>query len=580
MTVSEGITRGPASSRKHLLSNVRELLSLAQPRQRRSLGLAVACGILATLADLASLALIKPVVIAAGLTSATSTRTTLAAFILAALAASALRLAAVRLTVSTQYGLASTLSVTAFERLQRQDYATFREEGASRAFAAFDRLQMLAFQVVSPVIAAIAAGFSAVLLLTGLLFIQPWVAVLFGLLTAALVLAPGLPQRAVGESGLSQLTNQRSRLLSEGRAGFRDVFLSNGQERLVSDFAAIDRELRERQRAAAAAAQSSRHGLELVGFSAALIGLVTLPLAGAAGADLVPILGIAALAGLRLLPHLAALRSAAQMISAHGEITQDVLDLLRPRASVQVQEVPRLVPGTISLERLTVRREGRPDPIQDLSLEIPQGARIGITGTSGTGKSTLLDVLAGASFPDAGRVLIGSVPLNRANGRIWRERIGFVSQNPVLLGKDLREAVIFPNRPDEVDPERFDEAVRLAGVDTMAARFARGLDTPIGEALEHLSGGQRQRVALAHALYRARDLLLLDEATGQLDAASERTVVSAISALPRSLSVVLVSHRPAFFACCDKVLELRDGQLHETGLPQDGKSPANAMAPR
>jgi ABC-type bacteriocin/lantibiotic exporter with double-glycine peptidase domain len=580
MTVSEGITRGLASSRKLLLSNVRELLSLAQPRQRRSLGLAVVCGILATLADLASLALIKPLVIAAGLTSATSTRTTLAAFILAALAASALRFAAVRLTVSTQYGLVNTLSVTAFERLQQQDYATFRKEGASRAFAAFDRLQMLAFQVISPAIAGIAAGFSAVLLLTGLLFIQPWVAVLFGFLTTVLALAPGLPWRAAAESGLSQLTNQRSRLLSEGRAGFRDVFLSNGQERLVSDFAAIDRQLRERQRAAAAAAQSSRHGLELVGFSAALIGLVTLPLVGAAGADLVPILGIAALAGLRLLPHLAAMRSAAQMISAHGEITQDVLDLLRPRASVQVQEVPRLVPGTISLERLTVRREGRPDPIHDLSLEIPQGARIGITGTSGTGKSTLLDVLAGASFADAGRVSIGGVPLNRANGRIWRERIGFVSQNPVLLGKDLREAVIFPNRPDEVDPERFDEAVRLAGVDTMAARFARGLDTPIGEALEHLSGGQRQRVALAHALYRARDLLLLDEATGQLDAASERTVVSAISALPRSLSIVLVSHRPAFFACCDKVFELRDGQLHETGLPQDGKSPASAMSPR
>jgi ABC-type bacteriocin/lantibiotic exporter with double-glycine peptidase domain len=95
----------------------------------------------------------------------------------------------------------------------------------------------------------------------------------------------------------------------------------------------------------------------------------------------------------------------------------------------------------------------------------------------------------------------------------------------------------------------------------MVERFERGLDTPIGEALAFLSGGQRQRLAFAHALYRARDLLILDEATGQLDAASEATVIDALRDLPKELTLIVVSHREAPFACCEVVYKLSGGKL-------------------
>lgn len=251
------------------------------------------------------------------------------------------------------------------------------------------------------------------------------------------------------------------------------------------------------------------------------------------------------------------------MIANHGEITEDVLTLLSADLPESVRKPADFSAGAISLQNITVNREGRTDPLRDLSLEVPRGARIGIAGSSGTGKSTLLDVMAGAIAPDAGCVMIGRVPLDRSSGHAWRERIGFVSQHPILLGASLREAVIFPDLPAQADPFRLNEAIRLAGVDLMAGTFARGLDTAIGEVAEQLSGGQRQRLALAHALYRARDLLLLDEATGHLDPVSELELVETIEALPRDLTIVLVSHRPAMFRCCDKVYELREGRLHE-----------------
>ncbi len=562
MTVPDKTTAGQTRQMR-LLSNVRQLLSLARPQQRRSLGLAIAFGVLASLADIASLALLRPAIGGIAQASAHSSQASLAMFIVAAMVASIFRLAAIRQTVSTQYGLASSLSVASFERLQMQDYSAFLKDGASRGHAAFDRLHMLSFQVLAPVIAALTAICSILLLLAGLLVIEPWVGLFFAVLVLAT--ASGLSRRRGAEtaSGLSRLANLRSRILVEGRSGFRDVFLTNGQDRLVSDFAAVDRDLCDRQAAAVVAAQSARHTLELAGFVVALIGLGALALVGTANADVVPALGISALAGFRLLPHLAALRSAAHMISNHGEITQDVLALLSPGTPESVPDNSPPPRGSIRLQRVTVRREGRPDPIRDVSMDIPKGARIGIAGTSGTGKSTLLDVLAGAILPDAGMVLIGGIALDRATGPTWRNRIGFVSQNPLLLGANLREAVVFPDRPGEVDAARFNEAVRLAGLDTMAAQFSRGLETPVGEAVEQLSGGQRQRLALAHALYRARDLLLLDEASGQLDKASELELIATIDALPRDLSIVLVSHRPAMFRCCDRVYELRQGQLLE-----------------
>jgi ABC-type multidrug transport system fused ATPase/permease subunit len=571
MTDTDHTREAPAQGRLGRLTNVWKLLSLARPPQRRSLILAIACGVMASLADIASLALLKPALGAVGVNSADAARTSLAMFIIAAMVASIFRLMAIRQTVSAQYGMASTLAVDSFERLQKQDYSAFLKDGASLGFAAFDRLYMLTFQVLAPTIAAMTAACSILVLLAGLSVIEPWAGLFFAVLVAAVVGAMGHWRGARATKGLSPLANLRSRILFESRSGFRDIFLTNGQDRLVSDFAAIDRELCDRQGAGVIAAQSARHTLELAGFAVALAGLGAMSLSGAGGAGMVPALGILALAGFRLLPHLATLRSAAQMIANHGEVTRDVLALLFADLPASVRGGSHIPSGPIRLQKVTVRREGRPDPLRDLSLDIPKGARIGVSGGSGAGKSTLLDVLAGAIIPDAGTVLIGGAPLDRASGLAWRERIGFVSQNPLLLGGNLRDAVVFPDRPAEVDPARFDEAVRLAGVDTMAAQFAEGLDTPVGEVVEQLSGGQRQRLALAHALYRARDLLLLDEATGQLDTASELELIATIEALPHDLTIVLVSHRPAMFRCCDTVYELRQGKLHEVAPPKGAK---------
>jgi len=309
-------------------------------------------------------------------------------------------------------------------------------------------------------------------------------------------------------------------------------------------------------------AQSARHTIEIAGLGFALLMLLaasTIP--GESG--MLPLLAVLALAALRLLPQIASGRTSVRMVALHGAVTDDVLALLEAPVPVDAgaPDPSFALERELRLKRVVVSRPDRPDTLSGLDLAVPRGARIGIRGESGAGKSTLLDVICGAIPPAAGRVSIDGRELDPALGKAWRNRIGVVSQTPILLGRTLREAVIFPERIEAADQERFAAAVARAGIDRMVERFELGLDTPIGEAVTYLSGGQRQRLALAHALYRARDLLILDEATGQLDATSEAAIVAALSDLPEGLTLIVVSHREAPFACCDELYELSGGKL-------------------
>ncbi len=552
------------ANRYREIAELWQLVRLAPVNIRRGLAPAIILAVLATLADIVALGLLGPALKAA--TSVASVgrahiAPSLTAFFAAAVVSSALRLISVRRTVTVQYKLASGLAVAAFEGLQRQTYADYLRIGASEGFAAFDRLQLLSFHAVVPLIAGTTAALSAVLLLVGLTCLHPVGGVLF--LALAILLGFDLvrPSPNSTQTDMSRRIGNRARLLHESRVAFRDIYLTNGQDRMLADFAEIDHALRMEQATAVSIAQSTRHTLELAGFALVFAGLLALNWLGAEAAGLIPMLGVIALSSLRLLPQVATVRSALRQIASQGSVTRDVIALLEPRrAGSAPTSILRLRDG-IQLSNIRVSRDGRQDPLQDLSLTIRRGARIGIAGASGAGKSTLLDVISGAIQPDSGSVTIDSTVLTHDNAASWRERIGFVSQNPLLLGRTLREAVAFPDRLDSIDRTRFDRAVALSGIERVSETFSLGLDTPVGEAIEHLSGGQRQRLALAHALYRARDLLLLDEVSGQLDGASELALVEAIQSLPRELTIVIVSHRPALFARCDTVYALEDGRL-------------------
>ena len=241
--------------------------------------------------------------------------------------------------------------------------------------------------------------------------------------------------------------------------------------------------------------------------------------------------------------------AAAEGLGAAGK----ALDIIQtePAAAGTSTDIPDPGTETITVDRLTVEYPGRPVPALDqVSLLIQPGLTTAITGPSGCGKSTLLAVLLGFTAPSGGKVRVGDADLAELDPDLWRQRVAYVPQSPHIFTMTLRENVVL-GRPDADDSE-VAAALADAGAD-FVADLPDGLDTLLGESGRTLSAGQTRRIALARALLRRAPLLLLDEPTAALDAATEARILAQLGG---DRTVVLVAHRPALLAIADRVVEL------------------------
>lgn len=217
-------------------------------------------------------------------------------------------------------------------------------------------------------------------------------------------------------------------------------------------------------------------------------------------------------------------------------------------------------PGTLRLEGVHFAHEQRAGAVlEGVDAEIPAGLKVAISGASGVGKSTLINLLQRFYDPDQGRILLDGVDLRELDLLALRRRIAVVSQDIVLFRGTLAENLAY-SAPD-ASREALERVVRLARLDGLVASLPLGLDNPLGERGQQLSGGQKQRIAIARALLQAPLILVLDEATSAVDEATEREVIAAIDQLFAGRTRILISHRPSTLAEADLHLRLEQGRL-------------------
>ena len=350
----------------------------------------------------------------------------------------------------------------------------------------------------------------------------------------------------------------KSRIVAESFRGFADIEVGGAFPLMFNKFESATDDVVKLRKRNATIGMFPQMFTE-VGLAVGLATLVILSLMYSHNIGM--IFGIFAVAAIRLVPSVRGIMSSWSAIRYNLYTIDTMADIDRQSITIESHNTERLnLQSTIELRDVTFTFDDASKPtIENLSLTIKKGERIGIQGASGIGKTTLFNLILGLYKPTSGSILIDNTPLSAENIRKWQNAVGYVSQSVFITEGTIAQNIAFGCRYDEIDMQRINEVIESADLKEFVDGLESGIDTRIGEQGSRLSGGQRQRIGIARALYKGCDVLLFDEATSSLDNHTEHNInqsIEHLSAQNKSLTIVIIAHRDSSIKYCDRIFTL------------------------
>ena len=442
-----------------------------------------------------------------------------------------------------------------------------------------DDISSFVVSVLSPVIDIVARGLLVVLLGLSILILEPKIflisIVIIGIYSV-LVIRP-IRRRASRTSDASMvhiraLYMEIYQLLS----GIKPI-LATGRHRFFIDrcrevSAAFSREMPR----IPIYSTIPRSGLEVLIFGGLILWVLLTLISGGDLVSIMPRIGLIAIIAYRLMPSLQVLLGQTMAVTSARQAMDEVLKLLREQASQSAHgeyvDEPRAVPvplewrHSLRFDQVSFCYAGADQPaLSDINFTIAKGERVAFVGPTGSGKSTLIDLLLGLLFPSEGRIVVDGQELTPLTALRWQRTVGYVPQELFLCDATIGENIAFGENADELDLGRVKQSAELAHASEFIDHKEVGLNSQVGERGVRLSGGQRQRLALARALYSSPNVLILDEATSALDPRTEQNVIANLAAEHEKLTVVSVTHRLGTIRDYNRIYFVREGRIVASG---------------
>lgn len=468
------------------------------------------------------------------------------------------------------YALGADIGNELYRRVLFQPYRFHVSRNTSVIIASISKVNTVVQQIINPLLQGLVALTIALGIFIMLFHIDAVIASValcgFGLLY---VLASILSRKRlyVNSKIISALESKRIKSIQEGMGGIRDVIIDNSQMIYSRRFAKINGEQRRAQAKSVIIRGVPRYVIEGLGMLV-VIWLAWMISNRGSTSDTIPVLGALALGAQKLLPQLQQIYAAWGAVTANHAMLTDVLDLLDMEIPLEQAEPVKQLPPLyfnaplIALKNLSFGySEQSPIILEDINIEIHKGERIGFVGKTGSGKSTLIDLIMGLMEPVGGNIEIEGNVLCAANRRSWQARIAHVPQSIFLSDASIAENIAFGCDADTLNIEAVKAAAGKAEMTDFIESLDNGYWTHVGERGIRLSGGQRQRIALARALYKKADIMILDEATSALDDSTEESVMKSIESLGIGITVLLIAHRVTTLKNCDRIYEVSGKKL-------------------
>jgi len=498
-------------------------------------------------------------------------------FIVVSLLAGGVRLLLVWVSTRIVFVTGRDLSEQVFTRTLYQPYSVHVNRSSSEIISGLTQKMSAATGVMSALVSIIIATFLFTAIMTTIFIINYKVAissvVIFG---SAYVFMAWLTRYRVERNGKRIAVEQDKmvKITQESLGGIRDILLDESQAVYSK---AYFRSINILQRANCENTFTNtapRYIMETLGL--VLIATLVLLMNYQTGNVVIalPLLGVLALAAQRSIPLMQQFYGAWNTMLSSNAALIDVLALLnQPLPEYMSLPVPErnVLRQSIRLDNLSFRYgSDTPWVIQDINLKIPKGARVGIIGITGSGKSTVVDLLMGLLKPTQGKIIVDGHPINRDDARrSWQRTVAHVPQSIFLVDATIGENIAFGVPHNQIDFDRVRKAAQQAQIAEFIESRPDGYNAFVGERGVRLSGGQRQRIGIARALYKQASVLIFDEATSALDNETEQSIIQTIENLGKDLTIFIIAHRLTTLSNCSMIVELSDLGVKKVGSYSD-----------
>ena len=495
-----------------------------------------------------------------------------ALFAIAVLLSGSMRLLLLWASVRFGFTLGVDFSVGIFTQVINQPYIAHTKQNSSDIISAISiKIAQVIDGVVLSVLNMISSFIIFIAIITILLIINPGASLIAILFFSSLYLFFYLyvkQKLKVNSLNISLESNSLIKLLQEALGGIRDIIIDGNQELYRNIFQRADLIFRKSLGSNLFISSSPRYIMETFGVLLIVLLAYMLSTQGEKSfADGIPVLGALALGAQRLLPVMQIFYNSWGNLKGTHFVLEEVLVFLNLNDSKTMNVINNdcAFEKNIRLKDVSFGYDENSLPeINKINVDIKKGDCIGVIGKTGSGKSTLIDIMMGLLDPTHGTLEVDENVITSSNRRAWQSRIAHVPQSIYLSDSTIEENIAFGIPVEEIDSSLVRRAAISANIDSVVNEWPLKYKTILGERGIRLSGGQRQRIGIARALYKQADVLFLDEATSSVDSTTESSIMKAIEKLGNDVTLIIIAHRITTLKNCSRILELtNEGKIYE-----------------
>ena len=425
---------------------------------------------------------------------------------------------------------------------------------------------------IRPLIELIAKSLIAIALIILLFIVDPILTMIVGSsLGSAYLLIFYFVRNYLDKSGSLRLKNNQLRFtaVNEAFSATKEIKLGGLEKIFINIFSNSALIVAKSQAVALVVSQLPKYILEAIAFGGILLIILYIMTQTGNFNSALPIISLYAFAGYRLLPALQQIYvSFTKLIFVGPSLSKLFNDMTNKNILVENQDEGFLFPkNQIVLKNICYDYpESKRTTIKNINIEILAKSIVGFVGPTGSGKTTLVDIILGLLDPKKGSLEIDGKIITKQNVRSWQKSIGYVPQNIYLSDDTIAANIAFGVQRNKIDLDLIEKSSKIANLHNFIINeLPEKYDTIIGERGVRLSGGQRQRIGIARALYNKPKVLVLDEATSSLDNQTEESVIKQILSLNQNMTIIIIAHRLNTVKNCDIIFRLENGQIIDQG---------------